>query len=152
MQSQSKGENKSKSKSQIYSDLVFKNIEVLVAEPVDSTRQAQEKKLLKLKKYKSLCKRGGGILRTVGLIHFLTFIAAKATKESELHHKDLLEHLRVELFELHIIPAKNETEFLSIIRQQELPEYMRTTSETLKLLQWHKRISDILISGTVGGD
>ena len=127
------------SKSQRYSDVVFDKVQELVAE------QGQSQPL---KRYKSLNKRSGGVLRTVGLIQFLTFLAAKATKESEIHHQYLLEHLREELSTLRIIQAQNQEEFLRIVRRQELPEYMRTTSEILKLLQWHKRISDILISGT----
>jgi len=134
---------KIQSKSQIYSDLVFKNIEALVSDQGDNKA---------VKKYKSLSKRSGGVLRTVGLIQFLTFLAAKATKESEIHHGYLLNHLRDELSKIHMVNAKNQPDLLKIIREQELPEYMRTTSETLKLLQWHKRISDILIIGTVEED
>ncbi len=44
---------------------------------------------------------------------------------------------------------------LGKISDQSLPNYMHTTKEVLKFLQWHKRIADILIEGTVddsGGD
>lgn len=127
------------SKSQKYSDVVFRKVEGLVVDQGENPS---------LKRYKSLNKRSGGVLRTVGLIQFLTFLAAKATRESEIHHQYLLEHLREELSTLGILQAKNQADFLRIVRRQELPEYMRTTAEILKLLQWHKRISDILISGT----
>ena len=150
MPNQSQGDCKNKSKGQIYSDLVFRNIEKLVEDDLkDQDGQGNSRQV---KRYKSLCKRSGGILRTVGLIQFLTFLAAKATKESEIHHHYFLEHLMSELSELSIVQTENQLTFLKIVRQQELPEYMRTTSETLKLLQWHKRISDILIIGTVEED
>ncbi|QTA80250.1 Putative CRISPR type III-B/RAMP module RAMP protein Cmr5 [Desulfonema limicola] len=129
------------SKSQLYSDLVFINVQDLV--------QSLENDDKRLKKYKSLCKRSGGVFRTVGLIQFLTFLAAKATKDTEKHHEDLLSHLRLELHTCNIVNSENIVSFLAAIRQQEFAEYMRTSAETLKFLQWHKRISDILIIGTV---
>ncbi|MGB5157280.1 MAG: type III-B CRISPR module-associated protein Cmr5 [Desulfobacterales bacterium] len=134
------------SKSQIYSDIVFEKVQRLVAD------HAEQKDGKVIGKYKSLNKRAGGLLRTVGLIQFLTFLAAKATNNKEIHHEYLLGHLRDELFKLGIVRAQDSDGFLRIIRKQELPEYMRTTSEILKLLQWHKRISDILISGTAEED
>lgn len=134
------------SKSQIYSDIVFEKVQRLVAE------HSEQKDGKVIRKYKSLNKRAGGLLRTVGLIQFLTFLAAKATNDKEIHHDYLLEHLRDELFKLGIVRTQNATDFLRTIQKQDLPEYMRTTSEILKLLQWHKRISDILISGTAEED
>jgi len=134
-----------KSKSQIYSEIVFTKVQDYVAGHTDEKS---------VKKYKSLNKRAGGVLRTVGLIQFLTFLKAKAPNRDskEIHHHFLLEHLREELSELEIVRTQDTSELLNNIRGQELPEYMRTTSETLRLLQWHKRISDILISGTAEGD
>ncbi|MDA3895229.1 MAG: type III-B CRISPR module-associated protein Cmr5 [Desulfobacteraceae bacterium] len=143
------------SKSQIYSDIVFDKIQKFIEKERKEhsvAEHAERKDSEFARKYKALNKRSGGLLRTVGLIQFLTFLAAKATKEKEKHHGDLLEHLRDELFKLNIVRAQNTDEFLHVVRRQELPEYMRTTSEILKLLQWHKRISDILISGTAEGD
>jgi CRISPR/Cas system CMR-associated protein Cmr5 small subunit len=134
------------SKSQIYSDIVFDKIQKFIEKERKEhsvAEHAERKDSEFARKYKALNKRSGGLLRTVGLIQFLTFLAAKATKDK---------HLRDELFKLNIVRAQNTDEFLHVVRRQELPEYMRTTSEILKLLQWHKRISDILISGTAEGD
>lgn len=129
---------KLKSKSQIYSDLVFTQVTKLLAADHDTTA---------MKRYKSLCKRAGGLLRTVGLIQFLTFLAAKASKESEVHHQYLLDQLVTELEKIEVLKTQNSSELLAKIRQQNLPEYMNTTTQILQLLQWHKRIADILITG-----
>ena len=128
------------SKSQLYSDAVFKR----VAAYVNNTEADNQKK----KKYKSLCKRGGGVLRTVGLIQFLTFLKAKSQKPSEDHHRTLLEHLQKELNKFDILKSSDIDSMLTKVREQSLPNYMHTTKEVLKFLQWHKRMADILIEGT----
>ena len=128
------------SKSQQYSDAVFRRVSAYA----NNNETDQQKK----KKYKSLCKRAGGVLRTVGLIQFLTFLQAKAQKDSEVHHKTLLEHLQQELREFNILKSKEIDSMLTKVREQSLPNYMQTTKEVLKFLQWHKRMSDILIDGT----
>lgn len=143
-----------RSKSQLYSDIVFKQVEKFISE------QKTEQEMIK--RYKPLCKRAGGIMRTVGLIQFLTYLAAKGAKKSEVHHKFLLEHLAQELIETDIVTkseiqklkdkdVNKKEEFnylLTAIRKQDLHKYMQTTHEVLKFLQWHKRIAEVLISGT----
>jgi CRISPR type III-B/RAMP module-associated protein Cmr5 len=131
---------KMQSKSQQFSDKVFKNIKDYISNSNDE--------LLK-KKYKSLCKRSGGLLRTVGLISFLTYLKAKSQRPSGAHHEVLLGHLQNELHHFQIIGSAQSEAMLGEIRTQSLPKYMHTTKETLKLLQWHKRIADIMIEGTV---
>jgi CRISPR type III-B/RAMP module-associated protein Cmr5 len=133
-----------KSKSQAYSQAVFENIQKLIKEEPEDSKP--------VKQYKSLTKRAGGLLRSVGLIQFLTFLAAKATKPKEVHHGFLLNHLAHELEALKILAVKTPERLISQVQQQELPQYMRITQEVLKLIQWHRRISEILISGTVEGD
>ena len=127
------------SKSQQYSDAVFRGVAAYVNQTDNQTK----------KKYKSLCKRAGGVLRTVGLIQFLTFLKAKSMG-SEIHHGTLLEHLQQELNEFGIVNSNNTdaNAMLTAIREQSLPNYMHTTKEVLKFLQWHKRMADILIEGT----
>lgn len=131
-------------KSQKYADHVFQKVSNRVAEA-----QTEDKKKM-IRRYKSLCIRSGGILRTVGLIQFLTFLAAKAVKPSEKHYQYLLEDLQCELSMLDIIvtemPAEN---LLAIVRSQELPKYMAATTEVLNLLRWHKQMCEILIEGDV---
>lgn len=127
------------SKSQLYSEAVFKRVQAYV-----NNRETDEQ--IK-KKYKSLCKRAGGVLRTVGLIQFLTFLKAKS-KGSEIHHEALLEHLKQELVQFNIVRGRDVDAVLKEIRLQSLPNYMHTTKEVLKFLQWHKRMADILILGT----
>ena len=122
-------------KSQQYSDIVFKSVSRVADESDDSA-----------KRYKSLCKRAGGVFRTVGLVQFVTFIEAKGRKES--YYQWLSEHLRRELNDVKILENKDSTDFLKQIRQLPLPEYMNVSRAVLQLLQWHKRIAEILIEGT----
>jgi len=124
------------SKSQIYSNIVFPQIQALI-----SQHQGDEN----LKRYKSLCKRSGGLLRSVGLIQWLSFLAAKAAR-GEVHHQYLLDNLVSELTAIKVLKVKGSDELLLTVRKQSLPEYMYTTTQVLKLLQWHKRIADILIT------
>lgn len=124
-------------RSQRYSDKVFNSIQNYIdGEIVD----------LQKRKYKSLCKRAGGVLRTVGLIQFLTFLAARNSKE--VQHGILLKHIRQELNKLGIISDDDEPKFLKTVRQATLARYMKLTTDVLTLLQWHKRICDVLIEGT----
>lgn len=136
-----KPEKSLQSRSQKYSDMVFNQIDAFVSAAPENDKA--------LKKYKSLCKRSGGIMRTVGLVQFLTFLAAKGRRQGEIHHQYLLSHLREELNTIGVVQAQTTENFLRTVRQQNLPDYMRATTSVLKLLQWHKRISDILISGNV---
>lgn len=122
-------------RSQRYSDLVFKNVEKAADKAGDVP-----------KRYKSLCKRAGGILRTVGLIQFMAFIKAKGAKED--HYKILAEHLSSELGEIGMTQKGQNLECLEALRRMNLPSYMNTTRAALQLLQWHKRIAEILIKGT----
>ena len=135
-----------KTKSQKYSDIVFNRVSDYVNNSTDDSSRKR--------KYKGLCKRAGGVMRTVGLIQFITFLLAKTQNEPQ--HGMLLNHLRYELVTLDIVTNANDVNSLvQRVRMQSLPNYMRTTTEVLRLLQWHKRISDILIEGTVdenGGD
>lgn len=93
--------------------------------------------------YKALCKRAGGIFRTVGLVQFVTFIAAKGKKHD--HYRWLSEHLRHELNETGTIRAREEEAFLAAVRKLDLPRYMQASRVVLGLLQWHKRLAEVLI-------
>lgn len=121
-------------RNQRYSDLVFARVQG-VGEHGDMP-----------KRYKSLCKRAGGILRTVGLIQFLAFITAKAER-GELHYQMLTEHLREELNALHLTGGNDARTLLAVVQTMDLPAYMQTTRAALQLLQWHKRIAEIMIHG-----
>lgn len=126
-----------RTRSQRYSDTVFNSIQTFVN---------QEQDILLQRKYKSLCKRAGGVLRTVGMIQFLTFLAAR--KPKEIQHGILLEHIRMELSTLGILSVNAEQDLLRLVRQATLAKYMQLTTDVLTLLQWHKRICDVLIEGT----
>ena len=129
-----------RSKSQIYADIVFQQVRDLVAESPSEEHQKLAGK------YRSLCKRSGGVMRTVGLIQFLTFLAAKAQKDREKHHEYLLHHLQASLNETGVVLSADPKALLRIVREQALPEYLRTTTEVLKLLQWHRRMAEVLIA------
>lgn len=122
-------------KSQQYSDIVFKNVTQITGEKDDNP-----------KRYKSLCKRAGGIFRTVGLVQFATFIEAKGKKET--YYKWLSDHLRRELNDIALLKSKDNSDYLDSIRKLALPEYMNISRVVLQLLQWHKRITEILIEGS----
>ncbi|WP_419780210.1 type III-B CRISPR module-associated protein Cmr5 [Maridesulfovibrio sp.] len=122
-------------RGQKYSDLVFKEVEAVSLSLDEKYRT----------KYKSLCKRAGGIFRTVGLLQFMAFIDAKGRKEKQ--YADLGEHLRSELCMLNLVTSSKLEPFLRELRQAQLPEYMHLSRCVLDLLQWHKRISEIMIAG-----
>lgn len=121
-----------KSVSQKYSEIVFNRIQ----KNISATRETKV-----LKQYKGLCKRSGGILRTVGLIQYLAFLKSKSAKYE--HYKLLLNDLAEESK-----PGTSADVFMESVRKMNLGDYMQSTRHVLTLLQWHKRVSDILISGT----
>lgn len=121
------------STSQKYSNIVFPRIQKNLNKAPNDV----------LKQYKSLCKRSGGILRTVGLIQYLAFIMAKS---KDKHYEMLLNDLTDEWKELSGNNAiANANDFLDNVRAMMLSDYMQCTRRVLMLLQWHKRIADILI-------
>ena len=128
-------------KSQRFSKHVFDRVQHRIAEFSDEGTR--------LRKYKSLCKRAGGNLRVMGLTQFLTFLAARGQRASEVHHHDLLEDLRLSCGYLGLPTAGDRLKYLATVRELQLPQYMRLTREVLRLLEWHKRLSDIMIEGTV---
>ena len=113
------------STSQKYSNEVFSTVQKRVQEGRDVNV---------LRQYKGLCKRSGGILRTVGLIQYLVFLQAKSAQWP--HYEMLLNDL-----------LKNCGFTIEQVRTMSLGEYMQATRRVLLLLQWHKRIADILIQG-----
>ncbi len=117
-------------RSQRYSQIVFMKIQGYV----DSPNAA---------KYKSLCKKSGGLLRTMGLIQFLVFLKAKSEKMPQ--YGDLLKHLQQELKDLKAFVSANENNLIQELLKEKLPSYMKLTKTVLTLLQWHKRIAEILI-------
>lgn len=124
--------------SQQYANIVFTNVEQLIKNENNDI----------LKRYKSLCKRSGGMLRTVGLIQFLVFLSSKASKTSEIHHQFLLDNLYGELKQQDVIKNINSSsDLINVVRKQNLPDYMYTSTQVLKFLQWHKRVADMLIEG-----
>ncbi len=125
-------------KNQKYADMVFRNISSVAREGDWA------------KRYKSLCKRSGGIFRTVGLVQFVTFIEAKGRKER--HYQWLAEHLRLELKEIELLQSADSTDYLTRIRALPLPAYMHVSRTVLQLLQWHKRMGEILIEGALDDD
>ena len=128
-------------KSQVFSQHVFDRIQGRITDHGGDVRCEP------LRKYKSLCKRAGGSLRVMGLIQFLTFLEARGQREAQ--HHALLEDLRVSCGFLGLPTAGDSRGYLNAVRQLKLPQYMRLTREVLRLLDWHKRLADIMIEGTV---
>lgn len=132
-----------RSKSQLFADTVFPKVQEIAA-------LQQQNQDLRARKYKSLCKRAGSLVRNSGLIQTLAFFMAKGQRDAERHHLDLLHHLQTELRSLNILPQGND--LAEHARTVSLPEYMYMTREVLHLLNWHKRLADTLIEGTADND
>ena len=128
------------SRSQRFSDMVFRR----VFEIADEQTQGGEFDK-KAKKYKSLCKRSGGMLRNSGLMQFIAFLKARGQRDSQRHHIILYDHLAEELQESGIMG--NNDNLFRFCYTISLPMYIRLTREVLLLLQWHKRLADTLIQG-----
>ena len=118
--------------SQKYSQIVFARIQ----KNIESNRDTKV-----LRQYKGLCKRSGGVLRTVGLVQYIAFLKAKSGKYA--HYKMLLADLTTESGN-----GDNTDAFMQKVYKMSLSDYMQLTRLVLLLLQWHKRVSDILIEGT----
>lgn len=134
-----------KSKNQIYADLVFPK----VMDIAEQQRRNGENDL-RQRKYRSLCKRAGSLVRSSGLMQTVAFFIAKAQKEKEKHHEDLLHHVEAVLRELEFL--EKDKSLFEKLRKADLPLYMHLTREILHLFNWHKRFADILISGTADHD
>lgn len=131
-----------KSKSQRYADVVFPNVqEVATLQQEGADDQA--------KKYKSLCKKAGALIRISGLVQAIAFFVAKGQRKTEAHHQVFLRHLQAELYALKLLgnaPADDGgLGLLEKIRALRLPQYMVMTREVLQLCNWHKRLADTLI-------
>lgn len=120
------------SKSQQFASKVFPNIQ----QAANSDRST---------KYKTLCKKAGGLVRNSGLMQTLAFFRAKGQKSNEVHHLDLFSHLEAELRVLNILPQGSESLF-EHVRTASVPEYMYLTREVLHLMNWHKRLAETLIT------
>jgi CRISPR type III-B/RAMP module-associated protein Cmr5 len=127
-------------KSQKYSQIVFLHVDTYRSNTTE--REVQ-------RKYKGLCKRAGGLLRTMGLMQFVAYLMAKGTHNNEAHHLMLLGQLRDSLHQAGIAPRTNHDEAFRdwIANRNNVPEYMRVTREVLAFLYWHKQFADILIEG-----
>ncbi len=95
------------------------------------------------KKYKTLTKKAGSLVRNSGLIQTLAFFCARGQKEHEEHHQLLLDHLEQELQGLGLI--SQDEKLYQAVREAEVPQYMVFTREVLGLLNWHKRLVETLI-------
>lgn len=100
------------------------------------------------RKYKTLCKKAGSLVRNSGLMQVLAFFHARAQREH--HFKTLIDHLTSELVAGEVIEpdAENQERYLfDYVRTTSVPVYMILTREVLHLLNWHKRFCDTLIDG-----
>ncbi len=131
------------SKSQRFANTVFPNVQAMAELQQEAKKQGGGKDL-QVRKYKSLCKRAGSLVRNSGLMQTVAFFEARANKDE--HYKILRDHLKKELKGLDII--RKEESLLDYVRSRSLPQYMYLTREVLHLLNWHKRLADAMITGT----
>jgi hypothetical protein len=78
-------------------------------------------------------------------MQYLAFLKARGQRQSERHHQILYKHLQEEISAIGVIGG--DVDLFDYSRKTGLPVYMRLTREVLLLLQWHKRLADILIHG-----
>ena len=133
------------SKSQKFSDMVFTSVQEIARlqqQGCDNDRLAR--------KYKSLCKRSGGVLRNSGLMQYLAFLKARGQRPSERHHEQLYRHIEAEIRNTGVVGCDDD--LFEHCRQAGLSVYMRLTRDILLLLQWHKRLADMLIQGDASED
>ncbi|MBF0232301.1 MAG: type III-B CRISPR module-associated protein Cmr5 [Desulfamplus sp.] len=131
------------SKSQRFANAVFPNVQEIAAG--EATEAA---------KYKTLCKKAGALVRNSGLMQTLAFFQARAQKDE--HFQKLTTHLEKELCQLNILSGNSgsvQRYLFDHVRSSSVPRYMYLTREILKLLNWHKRLSDtLIIVNNAGGD
>ncbi len=120
------------SKSQKFANAVFPNVEEAAASDWAG-------------KYKTLSKKAGSLVRNSGLMQALAFFQAKSQKSSEAHHRIFYDHLQGELRQLQILPDDGVSLFEHVLKSS-VPEYMYISREILHLMNWHKRLSDTLIT------
>ncbi len=137
-----------KSKSQVYADIVFPKVAEIAEQQSALRRNGKSDKLER--KYKSLCKRSGSLVRNSGLMQTVAFFRAKGLKPQEAHHNVLLGHIETGLRDLSLLDG-NVTLF-ERVQGADLPLYMHLTHEVLNLFNWHKRLADTLIDGTADHD
>jgi len=128
------------SKSQLFTNAVFPNVQAM-AELQKSDNGQND---LHARKYKSLCKRAGSLVRNSGLMQTIAFFEARGNKDA--HYQYLSDHLDKELKKLEIMPKQES--LANYVRSTSLPQYMYLTREVLHLLNWHKRLADTVITGT----
>jgi CRISPR type III-B/RAMP module-associated protein Cmr5 len=133
------------SKSQKFSDMVFTSVQEIAR-----LQQQGDGDDRLARKYKSLCKRSGGVLRNSGLMQYLAFLKARGQRPSESHHDHLYQHLNNEIRNTGVMGRDND--LFEHCRQAGLSVYMRLTRDILLLLQWHKRLADMLIQGDASED
>ena len=121
-----------RTKSQIYADVAFPRV-----------REANDSVEINARKYKTLCKKAGSLVRNSGLMQTLAFFKARGQRTGEEHHLILLDHLEREMCELGLIGR--EDNLYETTKTAELPQYMVLTREALRLFNWHKRLCETLI-------
>lgn len=124
-------------KSQRFANAVLPHVLAVVGEDSDQA-----------KKYKTLCKKAGALVRNSGLMQTLAFFHARAQRED--HFKILIDHLTSELVSGNVIEPDTENQeryLFDYVRISSVPVYMILTREVLHLLNWHKRFCDTLIEG-----
>jgi CRISPR type III-B/RAMP module-associated protein Cmr5 len=142
-----KGENRMQNKNQKFANVVFEQVQKMVLLQQEGEEEQGDRIA---KKYKSLCKRAGSLVRNSGLVQALAFFQARGSRPSEGQYKDLYNHLQEELRSLDIL--SREVALFDHVRNASLPDYMYISREVLRLLIWHRRLSETLIEGTVNDD
>ncbi len=122
-----------RTKNQRYAEAVMPNV-LDVVDTYDEDFQ---------KKYKTLTKKAGSLVRNSGLMQTLAFFCARGQKDKDKHYQVLLKHLEQELQGLKLMLCTEN--LYQVVREAEVPHYMVLTREVILLLNWHKRLAETLI-------
>lgn len=129
------------SKNQRIANTVFPYVQEMAELQRVAAAQGDTRADMEARKYKSLCKRAGSLVRNSGLMQTMAFFEARATKDA--HYRRLREHLSGELAGI-----LKGCSLLEYARTTSLPQYMYLTREVLHLLNWHKRLTEAMITGS----
>lgn len=108
---------------------------------VSAVAQTQQRK-----KYRSAACEAGSLVRTSGLLAAVAHWLAKGSKVAEAHWLILADHLRLTLQRLGLLSPSDTLDTLpAILRDCDNATYFTLTRQTLFVLTWLKRQSEVLI-------
>lgn len=137
-----------RTRSQIYSEQVYRQIQQL-KRAIDDESEKKEKELLKkqAKQYGSLCHNFPLMVLRSGLSQAVAFVWVKSKDDENNPHGKFLKHLAQ-------LVGRPEAEKVSVfqqyINQAELVEYQQFTRKILAASIWYKRFAESMLGVKAG--